>query len=97
MASSLNACGKKSELVLSQCKALGADVHLAGNGAREYLDINRFEQEGVKVVFQDFKHPTYPQLNGEFTPNLSIVDYLFCADGVALHDGNNIEKCALYA
>jgi hypothetical protein len=81
MASSLNAYGKNSELVLTQCKKLNADVYLSGNGARQYLDVQKFEQENIKVVFQDFNHPTYPQLYGAFAPNLSIVDYLFCTGG----------------
>lgn len=77
MASSIDASGKKSELVLAQCKALGATTLLSGVGARDYLDLQRFEAQGIKVVFQDFKHPIYPQLAGEFVPNLSAVDYLF--------------------
>jgi len=77
MASSLGASGKKSELVLAQCKALGATTLLSGAGARAYLDLQRFEDQGIRVVFQDFKYPVYPQLAGEFTPNLSAVDYLF--------------------
>jgi len=81
MASSLGVSGKGSELVLAQCKALGAKVHLAGIGGRDYLNLQRFEEEGIKVIFQDFQHPVYPQLHGEFVPNLSVVDYLFCTGG----------------
>ena len=81
MASSLGVSGKKSELILAQCKAVGADVQLSGIGGRDYIDITRFEKEGIKVIFQDFQYPTYPQLHGEFVPNLSVVDYLFCVGG----------------
>lgn len=81
MASSLSVCGKKNELVLAQCKALKADKQLSGSGARAYMDVKRFEDEGISVVFQDFKHPVYRQLYGEFVPNLSVVDYLFCTGG----------------
>ena len=77
-ASSLGVSGKGSELVLAQCKALGASVHLSGVGGRGYLDLGRFEEEGVKVVFQDFQYPVYRQLHGGFVPDLSVVDYLFC-------------------
>ncbi|MEM3551736.1 MAG: WbqC family protein [Candidatus Bathyarchaeia archaeon] len=80
-ASSLRVSGRKSELVLNQCKAVGATVLLAGIGARAYLNIKRFEEEGIKVIFQDFKHPVYPQLHGNFVPNLSAIDYLFCVGG----------------
>jgi hypothetical protein len=91
MASSLNATGKKSDLILAQCKAVGADVHLAGNGARGYLDVNKFAREGIKVVFQNFEHPVYRQLHGEFISNLSVVDCLFCT-GVAPWCNKNISQ-----
>jgi hypothetical protein len=81
LASSLGVSGEKSELVLAQCKALGATVQLSGIGAREYINVKKFEEEGIKVVFQDFHHPVYQQLHGEFVPNLSVVDYLFCTGG----------------
>ena len=81
MASSLSVSGKGSELALAQDKAMGANVHLSGIGGRNYLNLKRFEEEGIKVVFQDFQYPVYPQLHGEFVPNLSVVDYLFCTGG----------------
>ena len=81
MASSLGVSAKKSDLVLIQCKAVGADTLVAGIGAQEYLDLQSFEREGVKVVSQNFQHPVYPQVHGAFVPNLSAVDYLFCAAG----------------
>lgn len=81
MASSLGVSGEKNELVLAQCKALGATTQFSGIGARDYLDVQRFEEEGIKVVFQNFQHPVYPQLHGKFVPGLSVVDYLFCTGG----------------
>jgi hypothetical protein len=76
--SSLGAYGRKSELIIAQCKAIGASVQLAGNGGRDYIDCKRFDEEGIKVVFQDFQAPCYDQLHGKFVSNLSVVDYLFC-------------------
>ncbi len=77
--SSLNISKKKSESVLSKCKAVGADILLSGSGGKNYLNLKRFEEEGIRVVFQDFNYPKYTQLHGEFLPNLSVVDYLFNA------------------
>ena len=31
----------------------------------------------IRVLFQDFTHPVYPQRFGSFVPNLSAVDLLF--------------------
>ena len=79
MGSSLGVTGKKSELILAQCKEVGGNVQLAGTGGRDYINTKRFEAEGIKIVFQNFQHPCYPQLHGKFACNLSVVDYLFCS------------------
>jgi hypothetical protein len=78
MSSSLAAKGRKTDLIVAQCKEVGAGVQLAGNGCKDYIEQNLFEQQGIKLVFQDFTHPTYPQTSsGDFVPNLSVIDYLF--------------------
>jgi hypothetical protein len=81
LSSSLRAQGKKTELIIAQCKQLGADVQLAGNGCKEYIDSKRFEQEQISLVFQDFSYPIYPQTRAGFVSGLSVVDYLFCTRG----------------
>jgi hypothetical protein len=78
MASSLGVFDGKSEAVLAKCKKVRADTLLCGRGAKDYIDLKRFDEEGVKVTFQDFHYPLYPQLYGEFKDELSVVDYLFC-------------------
>ena len=81
MASSLDAKGKKSQLIIEQCKEVGAEIYLSGAGGREYITPREFKEAGVKVIFQDFKYPIYNQLHGDYIPNLSIVDYLLCTGG----------------
>ena len=76
-ASELGVKGSKSELLVNICEALDADTYFSGRAGRDYLDCQRFEQRGIKVVFQDFQPAVYPQLFGEFIPNLSVIDYLF--------------------
>jgi hypothetical protein len=42
------------------------------------MDLNAFKEEHIEVVFQQFTHPVYKQLNNsEFVPGLSILDCLF--------------------
>jgi hypothetical protein len=41
------------------------------------MDLARFQDSGIRVIVQDFKHPVYPQLFGDFQSHLSIVDLLF--------------------
>lgn len=71
--------GSKSEMVLNMCLSAGADAYLAGHGAsRDYLDVGAFERAGVRVIWQDFEHPTYTQRprSEEFIPNLSALDLI---------------------
>jgi hypothetical protein len=66
-----------TERLVDLCKLVGADVYLSGQDGARYLDLNEFKKEGIQVIFQSYKHPTYPQLFGEFEPYLSVVDLLF--------------------
>ena len=77
LASSLQARGEATDRLVAICQAVGADSYLSGAGAREYLDVRRFEDAGIRVLFQTFQCPPYPQRFGAFEPNLSIVDLVF--------------------
>lgn len=66
-----------SERLAAICALLGADTYLSGAGGREYLNPEPFQRRGIKVIFQDFQHPHYPQLYGGFIANLSLLDLLF--------------------
>lgn len=65
-----------TERLIDICRALGADTYLAGQGGMEYMDLERFKKNGLKVIIQEFKHPVYPQMFEEFQSHLSIVDLL---------------------
>jgi hypothetical protein len=54
-----------------------ADRYLSGVGARAYFEPEPFAAAGIEVLWQNFKHPIYPQLYGEFIPGLSSIDLLF--------------------
>ena len=59
------------------CKEVGANTYLAGKDGSNYMDVEGFEKENINIVFQDFQHPIYNQLIGEFEPNMSVIDLLF--------------------
>ena len=81
--SSLGVNGLKSDLILDICKATNADVYIAGPSGRDYLDMNSFKEAGIKVVFNDYHHPVYPQRRSEeFISHLSALD-LFMNVGFA--------------
>ncbi len=79
IASSLDVRGNKNDLLIRQCKTVGADTYLSGAGGRAYVDVQMFRDAGIEVMFQDFKYPIYTQLHGDYVPNLSVTDYLFNA------------------
>ena len=68
---------EKTDRLIAICKELGADTYLSGDGARDYLEVEKFKKANIEVVFQNFKHPTYNQLYGEFEPYMSVIDLLF--------------------
>jgi len=73
--------GTKGNLVLDMCRKTEADTYIFGAQGRDYADIAAFEAAGVKLHFQNYVHPEYPQLSGQFQPYMSIVDLLFnCGD-----------------
>ncbi|MDD5206832.1 MAG: WbqC family protein [Desulfobacterales bacterium] len=59
------------------CRTLGADRFLAQAPARKYLDASLFESAGISLEFLQPPSPVYPQLWGDFIPNLSAFDLLF--------------------
>jgi len=59
------------------CKKMKSDVYLSGKDGANYLDLTKFEEEKIDVIFQEYKHPIYSQLYGEFEPFLSVLDLLF--------------------
>ena len=77
MASALRPEGKSNELLVDIIKKVNGTVYLSGVGARDYFDPAPFDKAGIEVIWQDFTHPEYPQLHGEFIPYLSSIDLLF--------------------
>jgi hypothetical protein len=73
---------QSSEMIVQILRRVGADSYLAGRSGRNYMDLPLFEREGIAVEFQEFSHPRYRQLFGEFVPNLSAIDLL-------LNEGEN--------
>jgi hypothetical protein len=76
-ATELSVAGKGSDLLLRQCQELGATVYLSGSQGRNYLDEAAFAAANIRVVYQEYRHPVYPQPFGPFEPNLAALDLLF--------------------
>ncbi len=69
--------GGQTGRLVNICMSLGADRYYSPKKSKAYLDTGQFEKEGIKVEFQEYRHPVYPQLYGSFIPYLSVVDLLF--------------------
>jgi hypothetical protein len=76
-ASDYDFVGKKSDLVLDMCIKLGSRDYIFGAQGNNYVDIQSFKQNNIRVYFQKYVHPVYSQINGPFVPYLSVIDLLF--------------------
>lgn len=74
--SSLNIEGDKSEYIENICKNLGAKTYISGPLGKDYLNLKKFNNQNIKVEFDEYNHPTYKQLFDNFYPYLSIFDLI---------------------
>ena len=83
--SELSAGGEKTARIINIGKKLGAKVYLSGAGGKEYLAEEAFIKAGIKLEYQEFKHPVYKQLHcdnkKDFIPFMSAIDMLFNEGG----------------
>lgn len=91
--SSENITGHKTDMLISMCKATGADQYLSNEGARAYVDELAMKRAGITHRWQKFQHPVYDQGHKEFIPNLSAIDLLFNVGG---EEGGKIIRSAGY-
>lgn len=70
---------KGAEKIMSIIKKTKADQYLTGegSGSKRYIIEEEFYENNIELIYQQFEHPTYTQLWGDFIPMLSIVDLLF--------------------
>ena len=86
----------RNERLIALCAAVGADTYLAGRDSARYVDARRFAAAGIRVLYQDYAHPVYPQLHGDFVPNCSALDLLLthADDALAiLRSGDSWSPC----
>lgn len=75
--------GSSTTLLIEMCASVGANAYLCGGGASGYQDDAAFQQAGIELIYQNFKHPIYRQgKSPEFHPGLSVIDALmYCGVG----------------
>ena len=77
LSSSLGVQGSGVARLISIIQYLGGNRFYEGSAGRNYIDVDVFEHAGISVDFQEYDHPVYPQLYGDFISHLSIIDLLF--------------------
>jgi hypothetical protein len=76
--SELGVAGKGTTQIVNICKKLNCSVYVSGlGGAMNFLDVTEFEDEGIHLEFQKFRHPVYTQAGPGFLPRMSALDLLF--------------------
>jgi hypothetical protein len=68
---------KSNELLIQLCKNVGAEIYIAGEGSKKYMDNQLFKDRGIEVKYINYQHPVYPQLYGNFISHLSVIDLIF--------------------
>lgn len=68
----------KTERLVNLCRQAGAKTYISGPAAKDYLDVALFDKEGMNVEWFSYAgYADYPQLWGDFIPDVSILDLLF--------------------
>jgi hypothetical protein len=66
-----------TERLLNICLALKATKYQTGSKAKSYLDVERFNLNGIEVIWSDYDFKSYDQLwDLDFDPNVSVVDLI---------------------
>jgi len=79
LSSEMNIEARGVEKILSTVRELKGDKYITGEGegSKRYIAEQDFKENNIELIYQQFKHPIYHQLWGDFIPNLSIIDLLF--------------------
>ena len=73
----LGAEGSKTDRLIWILKKVGATHYISGPSAVDYIEREIFEEAGISLEFMAYDYPQYPQLHGNFQPQVSVLDLLF--------------------
>jgi hypothetical protein len=76
VSSELPVQGSSTQRVFDLVKLCKGTVYITGHGAKNYLDHQLFEDNGIIVEYMDYRRMPYPQLHGPFNPHVSILDLI---------------------
>lgn len=67
---------RKTDMIIELMNRVNGDHFISGDGAREYLEPEKFDRAGLSFEFQNYEQTPYMQQFPEFVPNLSAFDIL---------------------
>lgn len=68
----------KSERLADLCAQAGGTEYISGPAAKDYIEESAFIERGIALSWFDYSgYPEYPQLWGEFSHQVTILDLLF--------------------
>ena len=79
-----NPHGERQDKLLDIIEKSGANTYLSGPAAKDYIVEGDFHRRDIKLEWMDYTdYPEYPQLYGDFTHSVTILDLLFNVGGEA--------------
>lgn len=76
----------KTERLADLCARAGGSEYISGPSAKDYIEEDIFTERGIKLSWFGYTgYPEYPQLFGEFTHGVTILDLLFTCGKYAPH------------
>lgn len=75
--SEINIVSRKQGLIVDLCKATHANAFVFGAQGRDYVTLELFKENKIKIYFQEYSPACYAQLWGGFAQYMSIVDAIF--------------------
>lgn len=74
--SDLGINSSKSDLIFEIVRKLEGTSYITGKGGINYLDHDKFSDNGVEIFYMDYRMSEYRQLHGPFNPFVSILDMI---------------------
>ena len=76
------------------CLKLGANRYFFGAQGKNYADNDQFILNKIEPYYQEYNHPIYNQLHGNFIKNMSFIDLIFNEgqDAAKILLSNNLNK-----
>jgi len=75
---------QKTDRLIQILEHVGASHYLSGPSARDYIEIDKFDEAGISLEFIQYDYPEYPQLHPPYDPFVTILDLLFMVGEEAL-------------